>query len=317
MDDREAITILIPIKNGYKFVFNAINYIQSNISAEDEVLVIDDGSTDGTSDLLADWQKRNSNVKILTGSSSGLVDALNLGLRHASHKWVARFDVDDKYLSNRLFEQRKWINGDIALIFSDYEVSSDTDSSLGTIHGAIFHPAVSLSLITSSRTPHPGAVLNRSIALEAGGYRTADFPAEDLSLWLRMSRFGKLVSVPLPLLIYKIHNGSITSNRNEEMKSKTKGLMNNIGISSKDLMEVKLTWKEIYGAYGFFSHSGERRILFLRDLISLYRLNPELIWLKIAILHISIKLFCNPLLAPKILRMRAQKKARFRKRKFF
>jgi glycosyltransferase involved in cell wall biosynthesis len=123
MDDHEAITILIPIKNGYKFVFSAINYIQSNISVDDEVLVIDDGSTDGTSELLADWQKRNSNVKILTGSSSGLVDALNLGLSHASHKWVARFDVDDRYSANRLFEQRKWINEDIALIFSDYVVS--------------------------------------------------------------------------------------------------------------------------------------------------------------------------------------------------
>ena len=306
MKDSEPITILIPIKNGLPYVSKAIEYIESNISVEDEVIVIDDGSTDGTSEVLIDWQTKNTRVRILHGSSSGLVDALNLGLQSASNKWVARFDVDDSYSINRLLEQRKWVNTGVALIFSDYKLTSPDNLSLGTIYSAIFHPAVSLSLITSSRTPHPAALLNRNLALEAGGYRSQDFPAEDLSLWLRMSRLGNLVSVPLPLLNYRIHKNSITSKRNEEMKLRKKELMNSFGIYSKDLVALEKTYGKIYDDYRFFSHTDERRILFLRDLLMLHRLSPGLPWVKKATFTIMFRLISNPLIIYKILRMKLQ-----------
>jgi glycosyltransferase involved in cell wall biosynthesis len=311
----EPITILIPIRNGIQFVLEAIESIESNIFGLDEVIAIDDGSTDGTSEILANWQAKNSRVRILPGSSSGLVDALNLGLQNASNKWVARFDVDDSYSLNRLSEQRKWINTNVALIFSDYEIKSINNLSLGTIHSAVFHPAVSLSLITSSRTPHPVALMNRMIALDAGGYKLADFPAEDLSLWLRMSRLGSLVSVPLPLLHYRIHEDSITSNKSEEMKLKTKELMNYFGICSQDLAILEQTWAEIYTDYRFFTYSDERRILFLRDLFALSRLYPELTWVKKAKLSILVKLLSNPLVIYKIFVMKLKQTSRRSQRK--
>jgi glycosyltransferase involved in cell wall biosynthesis len=315
MKDNEPITILIPIKNGVPFIFEAIKSIDLNISDSDEVIVINDGSTDGTSEFLAYWQAKNPRVRILTGASSGLVNALNLGLENASNNWVARFDVDDSYSIHRLSEQRKWINANTALIFSDYEIKNVNDLPLGMIHGAIFHPAVSLSLITSSRTPHPGALLNRRTALEVGGYRSEDFPAEDLSLWLRMSRLGALVSVPLPLLNYKIHEDSITSNRNVEMKLKTRELINYFGINPEDLVKLEQLWMEIYSDYKYFSHSSSRRILFLRDLLALSRQQPELYWVHRAILKISIRLLLNPIVIYIVLKMMINQRKRFSRRR--
>jgi len=294
MKENEPISILIPIKNGKNFVLGAIESIESNVVDGDEIIVIDDASIDGTSELLENWRSKNPQVRILVGPSSGLVNALNLGLNQASNNWVARFDVDDSYSINRLSEQRKWINSNVALIFSDYEIRSINNLSLGTIHSAVFHPAVSLSLVTSSRTPHPGALLNRKIALEVGGYKLVDFPAEDLSLWLRMSRLGALVSVPQSLLNYRVHDRSVTSIRNEEMKQKTKELINHYGINSRDLAILEEGWREIYNDYRFFSHSTERRILFLRDLIALSRIHIELPWLIQAKRNIRLKLLINP-----------------------
>jgi len=306
MSDNEPITILLPIKNGERFLLNAIKSIEANISDIDEVLVIDDGSTDSTSKLLVRWQTENSRVRTLKGSSSGLVNALNLGLNNASNNWVARFDVDDSYSTSRLFEQRKWINDDIALIFSDYEIKSAGGSEMGTIHGAIFHPAVSLSLITSSRTPHPGALFNRLVALEVGGYRSEDFPAEDLSLWLRMSRMSRLVSVPMPLLKYKMHEDSITSNMGREMRKKTIDLLHFFKIYSRDLVTLEHTWEEIYHNYKFFSKTSERRIFFLRDLIALSRLHPELTWVRSAKLGIAVRLLLNPYVVFVIVKMKIE-----------
>jgi hypothetical protein len=96
---------------------------------------------------------------------------------------------------------------------------------------------------------------------------------------------------------------------------KTKELINCLGIYSPDLETLERTWGEIYADYRFFSHSDERRILFLRDLMALSKIYSELLWLKKAKLSISVKLISNPIVIYKILKMGIHQAARRNKRK--
>jgi hypothetical protein len=191
---------------------------------------------------------------------------LRLGVREAKHEWIARYDADDRYSFNRLQEQKLLLNDGVAAVFSDYEFYSIIGKSLGTIPSAVFAPCVSVSLVSGQRTAHSSVIFNKKIAEEVGSYRESDFLAEDLSLWLRMSRLGKLLSVPKTHLRYLIHGKSISANKRREMIFMRRKLLNSIGINSPDLRELLDNHELFFSSYDGMEWEFSRKILLMREL---------------------------------------------------
>lgn len=217
------ISALLPSKNGERYLRRLIPRILVMLEENDELLVVNDGSTDNSSLILADLASNDTRIRIVTTEGVGLVAALNLGINEAKNPWVARFDVDDEYPLDRINLQRELIEADVAAIFSDYSFMSSAGFPLGTLSSAITSNPTKLSLVSSQRTPHPVVLLNRASVLAVGGYRVEDFPAEDLSLWFRIMERGKFLSVPRVLLNYRLSGGSISSsNRREQLAKKSK-----------------------------------------------------------------------------------------------
>lgn len=190
------------------------------LSQQDELLAIDDNSIDGTFEFLCSWALEDQRVTVLKSLGDGLVDALNFGLENARYDWIARFDIDDEYSSNRLQIQREAIHESLGVIFSDYEFFGYGEPNLGRIYSAITPTATALSLISGQRTAHPSAVFNKELALSVGGYLNDDFPAEDLSLWLRLLKSGTAESLPDLLLRYRISAHSVTGRNRISAKNK-------------------------------------------------------------------------------------------------
>jgi glycosyltransferase involved in cell wall biosynthesis len=260
------ISVLMSVRNGAQFLPNSIKDIESNVLEDDEILVINDGSSDGTQELLTSWSQINSQVRIITTEAVGFVNALNLGIKEASNNWIARFDVDDRYPSNRLSVQRALISDDIAAIFCDYSFWSESKETLGAIPGAISARATAVSLISSQRTPHPGVIFSKLAVTLAGGYREEDFPAEDISLWLRMAKIGELITTPQILLDYRISQTSISGSNRILSISKKKKLIEEIGIDKKSVEYCLKNWREIFREYDRVTMNAERKVLFYRDL---------------------------------------------------
>ena len=261
------ISAVLPIHNGDKFIDLSFPTILSNLDVNDELIVVNNGSTDSSERYLKQWAKLDKRINLISLKEPGLVNALNLGLSESSNNWIARFDVDDIYPINRISQQRRLISPDYVAIFTDYEFISSTNSPLGYVPSAIIPSAVSLSLVTSQRTPHPSVLYSKSAVMNVGGYRNTDFPAEDLSLWLRLSKIGKLTSVPLNLLQYRISSGSITSRNQDAIKVLKSKLMNTIGLNLEDVSGVVNNFKEITQIYSAHPESHLRKILLLRDLV--------------------------------------------------
>ena len=118
-------TLLMPIKNGGKFLHEAIANLEKNCQPEDEILVINDGSTDETGPVLKKWAKTNPQVRIVSSPKPGLVAALNFGILRSSNDWIIRFDVDDRYPENRTRELKKEIKDEVVCIFSDYRFTTN------------------------------------------------------------------------------------------------------------------------------------------------------------------------------------------------
>jgi len=217
------VSALLPSKNGGRHLSRLIPRILLMLDKNDELLVVNDGSTDNSSLILADLAKNDARLKIVTTVGVGLVAALNRGIIEAKNPWVARFDVDDEYPLSRINLQRELIEANVAAIFADYSIMSVFGVSLGTLPSAITSNPTKLSLVSSQRTPHPVALLNRASVLSAGGYRVEDFPAEDLGLWFRLVEKGQFLSVPEVLLSYRLSGTSISSlNRKEQLATKNR-----------------------------------------------------------------------------------------------
>ena len=151
-------------------------------------------------------------------------------------------------------------------IFTDYDFFSGSHDYLGTIPSAIDANAVSVSLISSQRTAHPSILFNKEAVINAGGYREIDFPAEDLSLWLRMSRLGDLISIPKTLLHYRLSPGSITGTRRIEAKDITAKLLTQIGINQSNILGLIENFESVQQLYKQHNCASERELLILRDL---------------------------------------------------
>jgi glycosyltransferase involved in cell wall biosynthesis len=267
------ITALMPVKNGTSYIQTSLTQIQLACKATDEIIVIDDFSDDNTAQIVKNASKQDARIRLIKNSIPGIVGALNLGLSEASNDWIARFDVDDKYEPNRIEEQRASISSNIIGVFSDYDFFSEDVPYLGIIPSAINSDAVAISLISSQRTPHPSILFNKASVLDVGGYQQKDFPAEDLSLWLRMSRVGKLISIPKVLLHYRISSGSVTGTKRRAANSMKRKLLENIGINSRSIQKVLDDFERIIENYGEENYSNEREILLIRDLLMIQKNN--------------------------------------------
>ena len=269
MNREVRISALMPIRNGEKFLSRSREMIEKCLNKDDELIIIDDGSSDNSLVMVEKWATENSQVRVVKNSSPGLVNALNLGVIESNNNWIARFDVDDIYPSHRLQSQRMAIKSDVGAIFSDYEFLDLHGISLGFLPSPIESHATSISLINGNRTPHPSALFSKEVFQSVGGYRSADYLVEDLSLWLRMTRESKIVSIPEILLYYSVHSDSISIKKQQQMVKNKLKLIKSIGICQSDTEYCKIFTDNILKSYESSTFEYKRTAAFVYDFSTL------------------------------------------------
>ena len=209
-----SIDVLIPAFNAATTIIESVNSIRSQSFADIRIIVVDDGSTDATPALLADLAAADDRLVVLSQANSGIVDALNKALSHATAPFVARHDADDIAYPQRFQQQLEYlqahpdcvavggnvrhIGGDGALLGTGSNFSGDVDPDPGAL---------------PSREPylmHPFLLAKRSAMVDAGGYRHC-FHSEDTDLYWRLLDFGRLHNLNDVLGEYRLHDESISS----------------------------------------------------------------------------------------------------------
>ncbi len=310
MTDLPRITALMPVRNGIEFLGQSRIILDASLAPGDELIVVNDNSVDGTLDFLTNWQAENSQVRVVNNKKSGLISALQLGVAESYNNWIARYDVDDDYESDRLEVQRRTISGGIGAVFSDYKFTSNSKLDLGVLPSPIESHATSISLINGTRTPHPSVLFSKEAYTESGGYRDSDFLVEDLSLWLRMSRVSKLISVPQVLLNYRMHPQSVSLANHKEMKMKKISLLNDIGVNDSDIEYSIKNLNTIIESYSATSYRTKREASFIYDLLSLVR-SKQVTSRKVSKNYIQLtKVLMRPEIAIAISDLRKEQRAR-------
>lgn len=204
-------TVLLPVHNGMPYLPEALESILHQTERDLLVIVLDDGSTDGTKEYLA--AVMDTRVTVVTMEHSGLPAVLNLGLKLVTTKYTARMDSDDISVIDRISRQCDFLDRNTSCIivgssiryigergnklFWKTAVPTDDESiknGLQKRQSVIFHPSI---------------VCRTEVLKRCGGYRPDAFPAEDYDLYLRLMKEGTMANIPDELVLYRVTGGSI------------------------------------------------------------------------------------------------------------
>jgi glycosyltransferase involved in cell wall biosynthesis len=202
--------VLLPAQDAAATLARAIASIRAQTFPDWELLVVDDGSADGSVELLGALARVEPRLRVLRRPREGLVSALNAGLAATRGELIARMDADDEALPDRLAQQVAWLDGPagraFGLVSCLVEHAGDAAAQAGYarhvawLNGLLTPEAMALRRFVDAPVAHPSVLFRRELVARHGGYRAGDFP-EDHELWLRWMdagvAFGKVRRVLL------------------------------------------------------------------------------------------------------------------------
>lgn len=210
------IDIVMPVRDGGAWMPLAVRSLQEQTDADWRLLVVDDGSVDGSDAWIA--EQDDDRLVLLRSSGSGIVDALNTGVAAVRTPWFARMDADDLCAPDRLRDQRDRAVGDTRLVAlgTAYQVIDEDGGHLGTQVVPTGPPVVRAVLRDTNPFCH-GSLLLRTDAVRAcGGYRDRFPLAEDYDLVLRLSALGDLDNLGELLYSWRLSGRSSSVRRARE-----------------------------------------------------------------------------------------------------
>ncbi len=222
MPDREPIiTVLMPLYNGAAFLHEAIESVLGQTHTDFELLIINDGSTDGSDRIARSFS--DPRIRFVDHQQNrGLIAVLNDGIDRARGRYIARMDADDVMLPERLMKQVAVLEKDhklgmvasfVAFINTDGEVTGVWDTDRATPDES----SIRAMLPRTNCIAHPSVMLRKS-AFTSLRYSASQPNAEDWDLWLRfLAGGGRIAKTPEVLLHYRVHSASIMAGQKSEV----------------------------------------------------------------------------------------------------
>jgi glycosyltransferase involved in cell wall biosynthesis len=208
------ISVVLPVYNAARYLGAAIQSILEQDRCDFELLVIDDGSEDGSLQIARGFE-HDPRVRVIPQPWRGLVAVLNLGTAEARGEFIARMDADDISVPGRLARQVAFLhsNPSIAAVGSAVQLIDAEGAVVGRLIPRLSAAEIREALLSGSALFHPTVMLRRQALVDIGGYRAAFVAAEDYDLWLRLSEQAELANVSDVLLHYRVHEEQVSSRK--------------------------------------------------------------------------------------------------------
>ena len=211
------LSVVLSTYNDEKYIAESINSILDQTYPYFEFIIVNDGSTDGTLNIIKSFE--DSRIILIDKPNTGLIDSLNIGVRAAKYDWIARMDGDDIAKRNRLEEQIKLIKNDVMIISSQCSIIDGKGHYIGKTRFLTSKIGVELSKILEfPLIVHPVAMYRKAVFEKVGGYDKNMYVAEDYDLWCKMLSYGKVIISSEYLLCLRKHGNNISIQKCNEQK---------------------------------------------------------------------------------------------------
>ncbi|HOO36794.1 MAG TPA: glycosyltransferase family A protein [Deltaproteobacteria bacterium] len=202
------VSIIIPVYNVERFVAASIQSALDQTLENKEIIVINDGSTDGSEREIMRFKDR---IVYIRQDNTGVAAARNVGIRAAKGEYIAFFDADDVFRPDKVEKQASFLDNhpDYCMVYSGYSRINEEGDTLPPkdmrVHVGDIFPQVFMRCFIA-----PSMVLCRKQVLFDIGLFQTKYSAEDYDLFLKISMQGKIGYIPEPLTQYRVRQGSLS-----------------------------------------------------------------------------------------------------------
>jgi glycosyltransferase involved in cell wall biosynthesis len=225
----ELVSIVIPVYNGERYIGRTLQSVAEQSHRNLEILIVDDGSTDGTGEILNTFVQQETRARILRQSNKGVAAARNLGIRAASGDFIAPLDADDIWHPERVSRQLRCLldsPSDVGLVYSPWITIDESGRRLSScLDRGRFEGIVWLQLVMGNFLGNASTALIKKDCLQAVGLYDEEYflqraqGCEDWDLYLRIAGVCRFHCQPDCLIGYRQVHGSMSIDVEQMMRS--------------------------------------------------------------------------------------------------
>lgn len=210
-----AVSVLMAVRDGAPWVAEAVESVLSQTAPDLELIVIDDGSTDATPDLLG--AIHDPRLRVHRRAAAGLTRSLCHALGLARAELIARLDADDLARPERLARQRAFLaaHPEVGLLGTAAVEVDAAGREVRVVQPPLDDATLRRLLIRRNPFVHSSVVFRRRLVERVGGYDESVPVAQDYDLWLRLSAVGRLANLAEPLVVRRLLPGRVTATRDD------------------------------------------------------------------------------------------------------
>ncbi len=206
------VSVVMPAYNGERFLREAVDSVLAQSFSDFELVVVDDGSTDSTPEILADYASSDARVVVRSQPKRGRTAALNCGFALARSPLIARIDADDVAPADRLELQQQFLTGHaaVAVVGGAVAFMDESGRAFAEVEYPLKDAEIRRAFPHATPLAHPAVMLRKEAFERVGGYRPIFVEAEELDLWLRIAEQYQLANLPELAIRYRMHAGQTT-----------------------------------------------------------------------------------------------------------
>ncbi len=219
------VSVILPVYNAGQYLAGAIESILQQTFRDFELIIIDDGSTDGSDHVIAGFT--DPRILVITQANQGVRAALNAGLAKCQGEYVARMDHDDISDPRRLLAQVDFLDHhpDHVLVGTTYAYIDLGGQVTGVFPALLDAEDIARELFTKSPFGHGSVMMRGQVLRDHHLVYRATF-TDDYDLWFQLRPYGKMANLPDILYFWRYVPGSITSKHHREQRQESHQLQN-------------------------------------------------------------------------------------------
>lgn len=210
----KIVSIVVPAYNHATYLSAAIDSVLSQDYPNVELIVLDDGSTDNTDEVLRGY---GNAVRWESHSNMGQANTLNKGWAMARGDVLSYLSADDVLLPNAVSRSLEFLKDDIVLTYCDFNLFDPSSKIIRKVTTPDFSYRDMFSRLICH--PGPGVFFTKQAFMTAGGWNSSYRQMPDYDYWLRLGLKGRFVRVPEVLASFRVHEGSQTFAVADELKA--------------------------------------------------------------------------------------------------
>ena len=247
----------MPVYDGQSYLREAVESILNQTFTDFELILIDDGSTDSTGEMLGEYATRDARILLTRNQKNiGLTRSLNQGIAISRGEYIARMDADDVSRTDRLSRQLQFleVHPEVGVLGCGFQLMDDSGKvppKIGKVPTE--HAVIKWHLCFENPIVHPTVMMRRDVVKRAGGYDEEMVTSQDYDLWQRLSGVTQLSNLPDGLLCLRKHERNVSACHPESQ------FRTGVEISQRMMSEtlghevpmgqVRLVWRREYDSF--------------------------------------------------------------------